>query len=66
MWTVVYIAQRKEEVLHIREILRSNSIISRINQAKKRNNEDTGECFEILVPAGELAQAQNLIIDAEL
>lgn len=65
MWTVVYVAQKSQEVLKIKCILDENNIISRV---KKGNaiEEEEGTCFEIMVPASEISEAQNLILEFEM
>ena len=65
MWTVVYVAQKSEEIIKIKEILNENSIISRVRQGNNTSEEE-GTCFEIMVPAGELSVAQDLILEFEM
>ncbi len=65
MWTVVYVAQRSQEIFRIKDILDKNEIISRVRQSNN-SDEESGTCYEIMVPAAELAPAQNLIIDSEI
>ena len=65
MWTVVYVAQKPQEIFRIKDILDNNEIISRIREDKD-SNEESGMCFEIMVPSAELSQAQNLILSSEI
>ncbi len=65
MWTVVYVAQKSQEILRIKNILDKNEIISRVRQSNN-SDEECGMCFEIMVPAAELSVAQNLIIASEI
>ncbi len=65
MWTVVYVAQKSQEILKIKTILDENSIISRVRQGNATTEEE-GTCFEIMVPAGELSVAQDLILEFEM
>lgn len=65
MWTVVYVAQKSQEIIKIKEILDKNSIISRVRQGNNTSEEE-GTCYEIMVPAGELSAAQDLILEFEM
>ena len=65
MWTVVYVAQKSQEVLKIKGILDENNIISRVKKGETLVEEE-GSCFEIMVPAAEIFQAQNLILEFEM
>ena len=65
MWTVVYVAQKPQEIFRIKDILDNSEIISRIREDKD-SNEESGMCFEIMVPSAELSQAQNLILASEI
>ena len=65
MWTVVYVAQKSQEVLRIKNILDENSIISRVKKGNT-STEEEGTCFEIMVPASEISEAQNLILEVEM
>ncbi len=65
MWTVVYVAQKPQEIFRIKDILDENEIISRIREGKN-SDEISGMCFEVMVPSAELAQAQDLIIESEM
>ena len=65
MWTVVYVAQKSQEIMKIKSILDGNNIISRIRQGSN-SSEEEGTCYEILVPCGELSLAQDLILEFEM
>ena len=65
MWTVVYVAQKSQEVLEIKTLLDGNSIISRVRQGNNLTEEE-GTCYEIMVPVGELSLAQDLILEFEM
>ena len=65
MWTVVYVAQKSQEVSEIKKILVENGIISRVRQGNN-SSEEEGTCYEIMVPAGELSLAQDLILEFEM
>lgn len=65
MWTVVYVAQKSQEILKIKAMLDENEIISRVRESNN-SDEEHGMCFEIMVPAAELAAVQNLIIASEI
>ena len=65
MWTVVYVSQKAEEIYKIKSILEDNGIISRVRK-DNTSDEESGTCFEIMVPSAELAVSQNLIIASEI
>lgn len=65
MWTVVYVAQKSQEIFKIKAIFDENEVISRVRESKN-SDEEHGMCFEIMVPAAELSVAQNLIIASEI
>lgn len=57
MWTVVYTAQDKNNSDIMCEALRHNNILVKIIGTASENK------FDILVPATEVAQAHNVLID---
>jgi len=59
MWTVIYMAQTKEQVLKVQEILREASLAVR---AKPVGNGDDDGYFEILVPETEAQLAHTILI----
>lgn len=61
MWIVVYVSANKEHAEKLVNVLESNEIISKLRCTDNEQN-----CFEVLVPQSELAQAQDLIIENEL
>ena len=64
MWTVVYMAQSLETVEKLRSLLKSGRILTKIRALKKSDEEHC--CYEILVPAAEIPQAHDLILEYEL
>ncbi|MDY3928755.1 MAG: hypothetical protein SOZ34_05245 [Clostridia bacterium] len=65
MWTVVYVAQKSQEIFRVKTLLDDNKIICRIRESRN-SDEEHGMYFEIMVPAAELSAAQNLILDSEI
>ena len=65
MCTVVYVAQKSQEVSKIKSILDENRIISRVRRGNDLTDEE-GTCYEIMVPSAELSQAQDLILEFEM
>lgn len=64
MWVTVYISQKSEDAEKIKACLESSDIAVKF---KRSEGEDNGEsCYEILVPSREVAEAHELILDAEL
>ena len=64
MWTVVYMAQGKEMAVKIQQALDEAGILIRTRLlGKDAKAED--HCYEILVPAAEVEEAHNIIIDIE-
>lgn len=61
MWMVVYLSANRDNAEKLIKVLDANQIISRL-----RGTSGGQDCFEVLVPQRELAQAQNLIIDNNL
>ena len=49
MWTVVYVAQKAQEIFRIVDILNKNEIISRVREGNDSDKEK-GMCFEVMVP----------------
>ena len=64
MWTVIYITQKKEDVKRLQGLLEQHEIIVRVRKMTKAGEEQA--CYEVLVPAGEISQAHNLIFDADI
>ena len=63
MWTVVYMAQDRDNVAQIRRAIEDNNIITKVRALKKS---DENYCYEILVPASEVCMAHGLILETEL
>jgi hypothetical protein len=64
MWTVVYMAQNKESVSYLAELLENQGILVKIRATNQEAGEDS--CFEVLVPESEVDQAHDILIDAQL
>jgi hypothetical protein len=62
MWTVVYIAQNKEIATRLQEILQQESLLVKIRPIAK-NNENSDNYYEILVPESEVSEAHSIIIE---
>lgn len=58
MWTVVYMAKSEEDVKLLAQKLKENNIMTRIKKVD--------DFFEMLVPAEEMSDAHNIIIDSEI
>ncbi len=64
MWTTVYLGQDFEKIRSMKKLLEDNGILVRVRPLDKGG--EGGACgYEVLVPAAEVNQAQNLIIDSE-
>lgn len=64
MWTVVYMAQGKEMAAKIQQALEESGVLVKVKLIGKEQREDES-CYEILVPAAEVEEAHNIIIDIE-
>jgi len=58
MWTVVYMAKVEEDVKLLAQKLKDKNIMTRIKKVD--------DFFEMLVPAEEVPEAHNIIIDSEI
>ena len=65
MWTVVYLANTKEAKDSICKLLSDNGIINRTSEIKSEES-DGDVCYNVLVPAAEVGEAHELILDEEL
>lgn len=69
MWTVVYMAQGKEMAIKIQQALEEEGVLVKVKligkDAKCADAKCDDNCYEILVPAAEVEQAHNIIIDIE-
>ncbi len=65
MWTVVYMAQDKESVERLQQLLEEQNILVMVRPVNKEAQSDDC-CYEVLVPESEVEQTHNIIIDAEL
>lgn len=64
MWTVIYIAQKQEEVQSLKACLEANQIIVRVRLLTDGTAEN-GESYEVLVPAAEVSAAHGLMFGAD-
>ena len=64
MWTVIYIAQKQEEVQNLRKCLEAHHILVRVRLFTDGQAEN-GESYEVLVPAAEVSTAHGLMFDAD-
>lgn len=64
MWTVVYMAQGKDMASKIQSALEESGILVKLKLIGKDAKGDDN-CYEILVPAAEVEEAHNIIIDLE-
>ncbi len=62
MWTVVYMAQSKEIVIKLQQILESEGLLVKIRPISK-NPENEDNYYEVLVPESEVEEAHSIIID---
>ena len=64
MWTVVYMAQGKEMATKIQHALEEAGILVKLRLIGKDTKAED-HCYDILVPAAEVEEAHNIIIDIE-
>lgn len=62
MWTVVYMAQNKEVVQKLQEILEKEGLLVKIRPISKGASDDDSY-FEVLVPQSEIEEAHSIIIE---
>ncbi len=62
MWTVVYMAQSKEMVTRLQEILEKEGLLVKIRPISK-HKENQDNYYEVLVPESEVEEAHSIIID---
>jgi menaquinone-dependent protoporphyrinogen IX oxidase len=62
MWTVVYMAQTKEIVMKLQQILEKEGLLVKIRPVSK-NTENNDNYYEVLVPESEVEEAHSIIID---
>ncbi|MGE4283626.1 MAG: hypothetical protein AB7G87_07890 [Clostridia bacterium] len=62
MWTVVYMAQSKEIVTKLQEILEKEGLLVKIRPISK-NVENNDNYYEVLVPESEVEEAHSIIIE---
>lgn len=61
MWTVIYMAQEKESVLEVQNLLADSSLAVRIRPVGDGEGDDAGY-YEILVPETETQLAHGILI----
>lgn len=64
MWTVIYIAKSKATAKRLKELLAQKDIIVRLHPLYDAETAEDGS-IEVLVPESEVAQAHEIIIDAD-
>lgn len=62
MWTVVYMAQNKEDADSIGKILEEKGLLTKV-RTMGENGDDEEMCYEILVPESEVNEAHEIIIE---
>jgi len=63
MWTVVYMAQSKEIVSKLQELLEKEGLLVKIRPISKNAESDEDNYYEVLVPESEVEEAHMLIIE---
>ncbi len=64
MWTVIYIAKSKATAKRLKELLAQKDILVRLHPLYDAKAAEDGS-IEVLVPESEVAQAHEIIIDAD-
>ncbi|NLY44192.1 MAG: hypothetical protein GX066_09580 [Clostridiaceae bacterium] len=62
MWTVVYMAQSKEIVIKLQQVLEKEGLLVKIRPINK-NLDNNDNYYEVLVPESEVEEAHSIIID---
>lgn len=62
MWTIVYYAKNKKLAEKLRERLRESGVISKLRPAKGASGGENDK-FDVLVPAAEVEEAHDVIIE---
>lgn len=62
MWTVVYMAQSKEIVIKLQQVLEQEGLLVKIRPINK-NLDNNDNYYEVLVPESEVEEAHSIIID---
>lgn len=65
MWTVVYMAQSKENIEKLQHILEEKNILVMVRSVNREYENEDGY-YELLVPESEVEQTHSIIIDEEL
>ncbi len=62
MWTVVYMAQSKQDADNVGKMLEEKGLIIKMRSVGENTGEDD-MCYEILVPEPEVNEAHEVIIE---
>lgn len=62
MWTVIYMAQDRDNVENIKQLLEKKEVMTRIRALKKS---DENYFYELLVPSAEVCCAHGLMLEAD-
>lgn len=63
-WTVIHLARSEQDARTILQFLQEESFLTRYRRVA--SGTAGKDCFEILVPSGEAAEAQQLLIENNL
>lgn len=63
MWTSVYMARSREKAELLRNAIEEKNIIVMLRCIRVPDKAVVEDCYEILVPAAELEEALDIIID---
>ena len=63
-WTMIHLARSEQSAREILRFLQQESFLARYRRITAGNGQR--DCFEILVPSGEAAEAQQLLIENNL
>ena len=63
-WMVIHLARSEQSAREILRFLQQESFLARYRRITAKNGQR--DCFEILVPSGEAAEAQQLLIENNL
>lgn len=63
MWTVVYMAQNKEDADSVGKVLEEKGLLIKVRTVGEETDEEGEQCYEILVPESEVNEAHEIIIE---
>lgn len=66
MWIVVYLTQSKIDADKIGKLIEDEGIIVKIRCVNNSQDDEENSAYEILVTDSDVAQAHNIIIDAQI